>query len=127
MRSVKFPHMFTGNSTNIWKSSEHLQATKQNIKLLLKSERGELFGDPYFGVLLKHYMFEQNGAVLRDQIIDLIFTQLVIFMPQLKINRNDITIVQDRQKGKLYCHFLATNQIDHQLNTYDLVLLNGME
>ncbi len=114
--------MLNTNSTNVWKSSEHLSATKQNTTLLLQVERGELFGDPYYGLLFKHYLFSQNSIVLRDLVIDTIYTQVSMFIPQLKIERKDIEIIQDKEKGKLYCNFSGINQIDYQLNTYNLVL-----
>lgn len=122
MRSFKFPKMFNTNSSNIWKSNEYLQQTKQNTIILLHCERGELFGDPYFGIMLKHYLFDQNNYILRDAIIDTIYTQLAIFIPQLKINRNDVDIIQDKERGKLYCKFKGINQIDYTNNTYNIVL-----
>ena len=64
MRSYKFPKMFRPNSSRIWKADEYGKATKQNAILLLHSERGELECDPYFGILLKHYMFNQNSYIL---------------------------------------------------------------
>ena len=127
LRSLKFPHMFNSNSTRVWKSSEHLNATKQNTKLVLYSERGELIGDPYFGLMLRHFMFDQNNYILRDQIIDMIYTQLAIFIPQVHVERKDITVFQDREKAKLYCEFSGINQIDYQLNTYQLVLFDSNE
>ena len=127
MRSIHFPHMFNTNSTRVWKSSEHLNATKQNTKLVLYSERGELIGDPYFGLMLRQFMFDQNNYILRDQIIDMIYTQLAIFIPQVHVERKDITIFQDREKAKLYCEFSGVNQIDYQLNTYQLVLFDSNE
>lgn len=127
MRTIKFPKMFNTNSTNVWKSSEHLEATKQSTRLLLHTTRGELFGDPYFGLLLKQFMFDQNSYVLRDQIIDMIYTQLAIFIPQVKVKRSDINIIQDKEKGKLYCEFYGINQIDYTINSFNLVLLNSEE
>ena len=127
MRSIKFPHMFNTNSTRVWKSSEHLNATKQNTKLVLYSERGELIGDPYFGLMLRHFMFDQNNYILRDQIIDMIYTQLAIFIPQVHVERKDITVFQDREKAKLYCEFSGINQIDYQLNTYNLTLYSNSD
>ena len=127
MRSIKFPHMFNTNSTRVWKSSEYLNATKQNTKLVLYSERGELIGDPYFGLMLRQFMFDQNNYILRDQIIDMIYTQLAIFIPQVHVERKDITVLQDREKAKLYCEFSGVNQIDYQLNTYQLVLFDSNE
>lgn len=123
MRSWKFPKMFNTNNANIWLESEYLEATKQNAKLVLNIERGELYGDPYFGLLLKHYMFNQNSYVLRDIIIDMIYSQLVLFIPQLYIKRQDIEIIRDNQKGKLTCRFSGVSQIDYTLNTFNLTLL----
>lgn len=122
MRSIKWPNMFSANSTNVWKDDEYLKSTTQNVKLLLKTERGQLFGDPYFGILLKQYLFDQNNYILRDILTDVIYTQLVLFIPQLHIERRDISITQDKELGKLYCTFSGTNLIDFQLNTYNLVL-----
>ena len=122
MRSIKFPKMFNTNSTNVWKASEYVDATTQNTILLLNTTRGELFGDPYFGLMLKRYMFDQNNYVLRDAIIDMIYTQLAIFIPQVKVRRQDISIVQDREKGKLYCEFSGISQIDYTHNTFNLIL-----
>ena len=127
MRTIKFPKMFNTNSTNVWNASEYVEATKQSTKLLLQTTRGELFGDPYFGVMLKRYMFDQNNYILRDAIIDIIYTQLAIFIPQIKVNRNDIEIIQDRQKGKLECKFSGISQIDYTHNTFNLLLLNNQD
>lgn len=123
MRSLKFPKMFSTNYTQVWNTDEHHEATAQNTKLTLWSDRGSLFGDPYFGLLLKKYMFEQNSYALRDILIDMIYTQLAIFMPQIKVERKDITIIQNQAKGTLICQFAALNLIDYQVNTYELVLL----
>lgn len=117
MLSISFPSMFLSNST---KTVKDLDATKQNTLLLLNSEKGELFGDPYFGIRLKRYIYEQNNYILKDVIIDEIYTQLALFMPQLRVSRNDIDIVQER--AILYCKFKAINQIDFTTNTYNLVL-----
>jgi phage baseplate assembly protein W len=127
MRTIKFPKMFNTNNTRVWKSSEHLEATKQSTILLLHTNRGELFGDPYFGLMLKRYLFDQNSYVLRDAIIDVIYTQLAIFIPQVKVNRNDIEIIQDRAKGRLECTFSGINQIDYTHNTYNLVLFDEQD
>ena len=124
MKSIKFPKMFNTNSTNVWKADEYLASTTQNVKLVLKSTRGELIGDPYFGLMLKQFMFDQNNYILKDQIIDMIYTQLALFIPQVKVKRDDIEIVQDKQKGKLYCTFSGINQIDYQLNTFNLLLFS---
>lgn len=124
MRSIRFPKMFSTNHTNVWNSNEFLQATKQNTKLTLLTNKGEVFGDPYFGLLLKQYMFDQNSYVLRDILIDMIYNQLAIFIPQVRIKRQDISIVQDVAKGQLICTFSGVSQIDYTINTFELVLFD---
>lgn len=124
MQGIQFPKMFNTNNTRVWTQADHHKATIQNIKVLLHCERGELIGDPYFGLLLKHYMFDQNNYILRDQIIDMIYTQIALFIPQIIIKRSDIMVFQDREKAKLYCEFKGTNQLDFTIDTYQLVLLD---
>lgn len=127
MRSIKFPNMFRSNSTEVWKTSEYLNATKQNTYLIMRTERGELECDPYFGLMLKHYLFSQNNYILRDMLIDTIYTQLVLFIPQLKILRNSIEIIQDKERGKVICRFSGINQIDYTHNTFNLLLFEDSD
>lgn len=124
MRSYKFPKMFQSNSSRIWRDDEYNKATRQNVLLLLQSERGELECDPYFGILLKRYMFNQNSYILKDMLLDTIYTQIAIFLPQVKITRDSIDIITDAQKGRLYCSFSGINQIDYTHNTFNLLLFD---
>ena len=124
MRSFKFPNMFRSNSSRIWHEDEYNKATKQNVLVLLQSERGEMECDPYFGILLKHYMFNQNSYILKDMLIDTIYTQIAIFLPQVKVSRNSIDIISDKAKGRLYCSFSGINQIDYTHNTFNLLLFD---
>ena len=124
MRSFKFPKMFKSNTSQIWRADEYNKATKQNTLLLLQSERGELECDPYFGILLKHYMFNQNSYILKDMLIDTIYTQIAIFLPQVKVTRNSIDLITDPLKGRLYCSFSGINQIDYTHNTFNLLLFD---
>ena len=122
MKSIAFPNMFTKTKTN---TVNDLEATKQNVKALLSSEKGEFIFDPYFGIRLKRWLFEQNNTILKDIIIDEVYTQVALFIPQVKVQRRDITLVADKQKGKITCHFKGINQIDFSVETYDLVLYNA--
>ena len=125
MRSIKFPKMFGTSHTEGWEESEYKKATEQNLKLNLLSARGELLGDPYFGMLLQQYMFDQNSFILRDILIDMIYTQVAIFIPQLKVERRDITIFQDRKRGHLLCQIYGINRIDYTPNKYELLLFSN--
>lgn len=122
MNSIKYPDMFSPSSTNVVEGKE---ASSQDLMLLLSSEKGELLGDPFFGVRLKRYLFDQNNSVLRDILIDEIFTQIRAFSPQLTVNRDDISITQER--GKAYIRVNAINKVDFTTNTYELQLFNEEE
>jgi phage baseplate assembly protein W len=101
----------------------------QNILALLGSEKREFVSDPDYGVAIKRYMFEQNNYILKDIIIDEIYTQLSIFIPQIIINRKDITITQNGngKRARLDATIKVTNRLDFTTNTFDLVLFNNEE
>lgn len=119
MNSIQFPNMFSKMSTYTISDRE---ATLQNLKSLLLSEKGELTGDPYFGVKLKKYFYDQNNYVLKEILIDELYTQIATFMPQIHIRRQDITIEQDNTT--LYANIKSTNQLDFTTDMYSIVLLD---
>lgn len=119
MNSIAFPIMFSNTQTNIVSNRD---ATLQNLKLLLYAERGGLFGDPYYGTILKKLMFEQNDIILRDIVIDAVYTAIQQFMPQIKVKRKDITIVQNG--ADITLTIKAVNMLDFQTDMYDINLLN---
>ena len=125
MRSFKFPNMLNGNSSNIWNDDERLQATKQNTSLLLSSNRNSLLGDPYFGLSVP--LFDQNSPVLEDAISDNIYTQIALFIPQVKVNRKDLKVYRDKKLGVLHCYFTGIDQLDYTTNTYNLTLISSSE
>lgn len=125
MRSLQFPKMFNINNTNVHNSSSYDTSTRQNLMLLLESRRNTLLGDPYFGNALEQYLFEQNNYVLKDIIIDLIYNQIVNFIPQLKVERRDIDIIQDTVRGKLIIRITGVSMIDFKVHTYSLNMLQN--
>lgn len=111
--------MFNNTTTKV---VEGHAATAQNLKLLLLSDRGAFFGDPYYGNIIKQLIFEPNNYILRDIVIDAIYTVILQFMPQLLVNRKDITIVQ--QGVDISVNVKATNMLDYQTDMYNVNLLN---
>lgn len=122
IKSISFPKMLNHNRVQL---VEDYDATLQNIKTVLGSEKGEFKFDPYFGIRLKRYMFEQNNFVLQDLLLDEIYEQLVTFIPQIIVRRNDITF--EKERAKLYLNIKCTNRVDFTLNTYNLVLYDNQE
>lgn len=124
MKSIAFPNIFSNNATKIVRDDK---ATLQNLKLLLSSEKGEFTGDPYYGVRLKRYLFDLNNIILKDVLIDEIYTQIKVFMPQINVERKDIkiTVQPEGKKTKLKVDIRARNKLDYSINTYNLVLYEG--
>ena len=120
--SISFPKMFNKNTTLV-KSGE--DAIMQNLSTLLLSVSGGLKDDPYYGINLKKYMFNQNNYILRDILIDEIYTQIKIFMPQLQVERKQISLVQ--QDTTVYVKIQALNREDYTTNMYQLALFNTEE
>ena len=119
MNSISFPKMFiTKTKTGVVYDRN---ATMQNLKMLLWSEKGELFGDPYFGTGLLKYIYDQNDFILQDLVIDEIYTAIATFMPQIRVDRRDISIRSDGTK--LICDLNVTNLVDFQTDMYSIVLL----
>lgn len=119
MNSIAFPNIFNNTSTRV--VSDH-EATAQNLKLLLASDRGSFFGDPYYGNIIKSLMFNQNDIILRDIVIDAIYTVILQFMPQILVKRKDITIVQSGTE--IYATVRALNMLDYVTDMYNINLLN---
>ena len=119
MNSLAFPNMFNNTTTKVVKDHE---ATAQNLKLLLLSDRGAFFGDPYYGTIIKQLIFEPNNVILRDIIIDAIYTAILQFLPQVLVHRKDIAVVQ--RDTQVYVNIRATNMLDYQTDMYNINLLN---
>ena len=118
MNSIEYPDMFTSSSTKVVTG---IDASTQDLLLLLSSEQGELLGDPFFGVRLKRFYYDQNNVVLRDIIADEMLDQIGVFAPQLSVTRKDITI--ESKGNTLYATIRAINNIDFTTNMYRLELL----
>lgn len=119
MYSISFPNIFASSRTNLIKDKE---AIKQNIRLTLLSDRLSLYGDPYFGSILKKLIFEQGDSILRDIVIDEIYTCLNIFIPQIVIDRKDISL--NIQNNTVFINMKYYYITDKTSDMYQIELLN---
>lgn len=122
MNSIAFPNIFSNSSTNV--ITDH-EATVSNLKLLLLSNRTGLFGDPYYGTNIKRKLFDENDDVLKDILIDDIYTAIKIFMPQLVVTRKDIKI-DNGTKDQVKILISGLNLIDYQTNLYVINLTESI-
>lgn len=122
MNSIAFPKMFNSSATLV---ANDYDATLSNLKLLLLSDQSGLFGDPGYGTGIKRLLFEQNTGILRDVVIDEIYTAIITFMPQIQVKRSDIKVTSDGYK--IMANIKALNMLDYTTDMYNLVLMNYEE
>lgn len=122
MNCLAWPRIFKGNATNVLVDRA---ASEKCLHLLLLSEARELFGDPDFGIKLKKYTFEQNNYILKDILIDELYTKIRTLCPQIYLERKDIVINQ--VGNKLVATINCINRADFSVNSYNLVLFEQEE
>jgi len=118
MYSFQFPEMVSSARSLLVSDYD---ATLSNLKLLLLSDKYTLFGDPYFGTNLKRLLYSPNDVVLKDIVIDDIYTAILTFMPQIKILRKNILL--NIEKSKISVNIVCTNLLDYTTNMYEINLL----
>ena len=90
MYSLDFPNIFNGSTTRLVKDEV---AVKKNLKHLLSSNRGSLFGDPHYGCALKPILWDQaHEAIMKELVRDEIYEAILSYMPQTTIDRDNIEI-----------------------------------
>lgn len=122
MNAVKFPDMISLNRTNLVVDKK---ATEQNLICLFKSQKKTMFGDPYFGTNLQRLFYENNNDILRDLVVDDLYTAIENFMPQIKVLRKDITVKS--VGNELRVDIKAQNVLDFSFTNYSIQLLTAEE
>jgi hypothetical protein len=122
MKSLSWPKMFSSTNTVL---NEDKAAIYTNLKLLLSSERLSLFGDPYFGTCLYQAAFRQNTGILIDLLIEEIYSTIQIYMPQLIVERKDISIYSNKES--LIGRLKVTYRKDRTTDLYFINLTNNLE
>lgn len=126
MYSLSFPDMFTSSKVNLnvdKPAQGGHEATYTNLRLMLLSDKSGLYGDPYYGTNLKRVFFSQNGTILKDLVIDEIYTAIQTFMPQIIIKRSDIDVYQ--KQSEIYVTIRCINNIDFITDLYTIRLTDS--
>lgn len=123
MVSIRFPDMLSINKTNLVYDDK--EATLINLKTLLNCDKRMLLGDPSFGSYAREYLFEQNDSLLRDIIVDGIYSTIVAYMPQLSLTRSNIKVTSDGDK--VSAEISCINNIDATVNNYNIDLITRGE
>ena len=123
MYSIAFPNIFNGSTVNLYKDYD---AIKSNLKNLLYSNKGGLFGDPYYGTNLKHILFDQAAKdIIKELIKDDIYEAIFSYMPQTTIQRDYIDV--DIQNTFVSVTIKAKNDLGVVSDLMQIKLLNTEE
>lgn len=123
MYSIAFPNIFNGSKVFLYRDYD---AVRSNLTALLSSDKGALFGDPWYGTKLKTLLWEQAyDPVIRDLIKDDIYEAIYSYMPQIIVDRNDIEIyVVD---NLVTASIRVTSDSGIESNLYEIQLLSGAQ
>lgn len=122
MYSLAWPDMFDSVNTKLLKDKD---AIKSNLLLLLNSDRLSLFGDPYYGTMLKPVIFQPNNNIIADLLIDELYTTIQTYLPQITVTRNSIQVMSD--KIDLYVTINVIYNIDGTSDLYMINLTNNQQ
>lgn len=74
---------------------------------------------------IKKLIHDQNNIVIRDLVIDDIYTAITTFMPQIIVKRGDIKVTSDR--SNVYVNIKCLNLIDYTTDLYNINLTSDEE
>ena len=123
MFSIAFPNIFNGSKVFLYRDYD---AIKSNLTALLSSDKGALFGDPFYGTRLKTLLWSQAyDPMVRDLIKDDIFEAIYSYMPQITVYRDDISI--SIQNNVVTASIRVRSDSGVESNLFDIDLLTGAE
>ena len=123
MYSIAFPNIFNGSKVMLYKDHD---AIKSNLTALLSSNKGGLFGDPFYGTRIKTLLWQQSyDPIIKDLIKDDIFEAIYSYMPQITVHRDDITVNIVGTLVSASIRVSSDSNIDS--NLYDIELLTGAD
>lgn len=108
--TINWPNIFNLSRTNVAQDKE---AVTQSLKLLLQSEQPSLFGDPGYGVRLRKFLYDQSSNYLVELIREEIYEAIKKFIPQISVQREDITFTSDDSaKTTIYVNIVYRYVLD---------------
>lgn len=120
MYSIAFPDIFNGSKVNLNKDYD---AIKINLKSLLMSNRGGLYGDPHYGLNMKQILWDQAcRPVVIELLKDEIFNAIYSYMPQVSITRDDIDVKVDGNIVHASIEVKADSKIPSDLFNIEILL-----
>lgn len=124
--SLSFPNMFNKSTTRL---KNGYDAIRQNIILLLASNKGGLFGDPWYGTDIKSVLWEPNHRdILINIIQDQIYEAIYSYMPNnIEIKKDDIEIKILDNYANVQINLSAYSNKENDMLSINLLNENDVE
>lgn len=124
--SISFPNMFNKSTTRL---KYGYDAIRQNIILLLASNKGGLFGDPWYGTDIKSVLWEPNHKdILINIIQDQIYEAIYSYMPNnIEIKKDDIEIKILDNYANVQINLSAYSNKENDMLSINLLNENDVE
>ena len=79
----------TDSRDGIRLNKEYIDLVNQNLKMLLLTSPGERIMDPFFGVGMRRFIFEQDHPNVYSDISSRIYQQVAKYLPYLELEHVD--------------------------------------
>ena len=84
-----------------------VETTKQNLKNLVLTHPGERIMDPFFGVGIRAFLFEQDDEFLEESIKEAINSQVSTYLPHIEILDVSFGRNENQQVTNIDSHLLS--------------------
>lgn len=88
--TIGFPEMFNSR-TGKTRTVSLVQSINESLDCLMKSQKGELYGDPYYGTKLRALLFSPISVGLKEELKLDLEEAIKIYEPRIKVSNIDIT------------------------------------
>lgn len=123
--TLSFPDIFNKGTINL---KSDYEAVRQNLVLLLASNKGGLYGDPWFGTDIKRILWEPNHRdILKNIIQDRIFEDIYSYMPNnIALKKEDIVVNIVDTYANVQINLSAYSDKDNDMLSIDLLNENDV-
>lgn len=119
------PFLLCGLSSTVFLKGSRTSYTQQipklieDLQMLLSTEKGTLWGRPDYGTDIQKYLFEPTVEVTGEAIRQEIISAIKRSYPNLKLNKVDVTFIQDGINVNIYYSVNQNNL--NQLLDFDIL------
>lgn len=118
-KTFAFPQMISRSLRKTTISTGN-KSINECLGILLRTRPGELLGDPNYGCYLIERVFKYQGLIVDALIKEDILNAVSKYEPRIYMSANDITLVSENQKLKIYLTYTVKDT--GEVNEYNLEL-----